>query len=295
MSRDQVPSLSSLPLLFSVPHAGEKIPDIAKFLESLPEPILMGDVDRYVDQLYAPVLKALGHAPILTEWHRYAVDLNRVPTDTDVDSLESSPNASGRFSRGFHWSRTTHRDALMARPYTQKEHQALTQLIYEPFHRELQQKAQKILQEQQILLHLDLHSMPSVGTVEHRDPGEMRADIVISDSHGKSAHPLFRNLVIVSYVIAGFKVAYNWPYYGGRITEQYGHPHKGHHTLQVELNRSLYMDEATKAKLDSFAQMQNKLQTAVMNIARNLSKTIACIRAEANHEADKEALGETHG
>ena len=90
-----------------------------------------------------------------------------------------------------------------------------------------------------------------MGTRMHRDPGERRADIVVSDCLGKSCDPHFRDLVIAAYTISGFKVGYNWPYMGGRVTEQYGHPSKGQHAIQVELNRALYMDEKTKKLLPS--------------------------------------------
>jgi N-formylglutamate amidohydrolase len=88
--------------------------------------------------------------------------------------------------------------------------------------------------------------MPSIGTNQHRDPGEKRADVVISDSHGKSCSKDFLDLVVDCFEKENFKVSYNWPYFGGRLTEQYGQPQKGHHVVQIELNRALYMNEITK-------------------------------------------------
>ena len=43
----------------------------------------------------------------------------------------------------------------------------------------------------------------------------------------------------------GYKVGINKPYAGGFITEHYGRPARGLHALQIEVNRSLYMDEKT--------------------------------------------------
>ncbi|WP_161971440.1 N-formylglutamate amidohydrolase, partial [Escherichia coli] len=57
----------------------------------------------------------------------------------------------------------------------------------------------------------------------------LRADIVVSDSKGKSCDPRFKDLVIAAYASAGFKVGYNWPYFGGRVTEQYGDPKREQH------------------------------------------------------------------
>ena len=111
--------------------------------------------------------------------------------------------------------------------------------------------------------------MTSQGTSEHRDPGELRADVVISDNEGKSAEREFVDLVIAAYARAGFKVAYNWPYVGGRITEQYGDPSRGQQVVQVELNRGLYMDESTKKiKNEAAAEITKKLERALSYIRR---------------------------
>jgi N-formylglutamate amidohydrolase len=122
-----------------------------------------------------------------------------------------------------------------------------------------------------VVYHLDAHSMPSVGTKQHRDPGERRADIVVSDSLGKSCSKKYRDLVIAAYVTAGFKVGYNWPYVGGRLTEQYGRPDLGHHTIQVELNRDLYMDETTKQLKSSHVEVQKKIEKALGYILLELA------------------------
>jgi len=256
----------------SIPHSGEKIPDICPWLNQLEEKVLMCDLDRYVDKLYLDILKKLNIPYVLTLWHRFAADLNRLPSDIDEDSVQGSLNKSGQYPRGFHWSITTKKEKIMTEPMSQKTHEDLVKLIYEPFHQELQGLIKRLKKEStQEILHLDLHSMPSVGTSEHRDPGEKRADVVVSDSKGKSANKKYVDLICQAYTQAGFKVAYNWPYYGGRLTEHYGKPELGHHTVQVELNRSLYMDEETKKFLPSLAQQTIvKLEKAITIIYENV-------------------------
>jgi N-formylglutamate deformylase len=241
-------------------------------LNSLPEEILMCDVDRYVDFLYEPTLAKL-HLPYAkTEWHRYAGDLNRIPEDVDAGSVVGNSNAAGVHRRGFLWSITTYNQQVMPGPIDAKTHQELVQLIYEPFHasvRKLYENYEKDGRKK--IFHIDAHSMPSVGTKEHRDPGEPRAEIVVSDCHGKSCEPKFRDLVIAAYVTAGFKVAYNWPYFGGRVSEQYGEPQKNHHAIQVELNRALYMDEKTKKLKPAEAEkVQAKIEKALSYVVRGL-------------------------
>lgn len=251
----------------TIPHSGENIPVETPWLSNLPEEIIMCDVDRFVDLLYEPTLTKLNIPWVKSSWHRYAVDLNRIPEDIDQESVSGSVHPPGSYPRGFHWVTTTLGFRLQTQPMSQETHQLLVSKIFEPFHSEIK----NLCQNKNNIYHLDVHSMPSRGTSMHRDPGEERADIVISDCEGKSSSSSFRDLVIASYVVAGFKVAYNWPYKGGRVTEQYGQPKYGHHALQVELNRSLYMDETTKQiRRDLFKAVQIKIEKALSYISTNL-------------------------
>lgn len=257
-------------ILVTIPHSGEKVPtELTPWLANLSEDILMCDVDRYVDRLYEPALKALALPHIKTEWHRYAGDLNRLDTDVDQDSVEGSKNAPGKFSRGFHWVKTTTEIQLMKSPMAPAVHDSLVELIYHPFHQAVQKAHHDIHKRFGEVYHLDLHSMPHQGTSQHRDPGEARADVVISDQMGKSCSSEFRDLVAAAYFQAGFKIKYNWPYFGGRITEHYGHPKKNIHVIQVEMNRSLYMDESTKQiRPVEFEKIQGQLKSALDYLVR---------------------------
>ena len=257
--------------MVTIPHSGEKVPDTAPWLKGLPEPVLMCDVDRYVDRLYEPSLEALKIPFVKTEWHRYCGDLNRLPEDVDSTSVIGNPNKPGSFNRGFLWTITTTDIPLMTEPVSADVHRRLIELIYEPFHASVRNLAANLKAKSDVVYHIDAHSMPSVGTRQHRDPGERRADIVVSDCFGKSCGPHLRDVVIAAYCVAGFKVAYNWPYFGGRVSEQYGRPAAGHETIQVELNRDLYMDEVTKAyKPEQAAKVQEKIRAALTAIQKAL-------------------------
>ncbi|MCC2678135.1 MAG: putative formiminoglutamase [Pseudobdellovibrio sp.] len=263
----------TIPFFISIPHSGEKIPELTPWLNELPEEVLMSDVDRFVDVLYKPSLEKLEIPNQMTEWHRYAVDLNRVPEDVDADSVLGAPKKSGSHPDGYHWVMTKSEIKIMPKPVDQVTHQKLTQLIFEPFHAGIRNHYKKFKDMGcENVFHIDAHSMPSLGTRMHRDPGERRADIVVSDCLGKSCHQKYRDLVIAAYVTAGFKVGYNWPYMGGRVTEQYGRPSLGQQAIQVELNRSLYMDEKTKQLLPSHKAVQEKILKALAYLKSELPK-----------------------
>lgn len=242
-----MPEDTPKPFFVTIPHSGEQIPESADWLKGLDEVTLMGDVDRFVDQLYQTHLRQLKIPFIKTQWHRYAADLNRLDTDVDCEAVMGNPNPAGQFPRGFHWVYNTHNEKILKAPLSLDVHNSLVKQVYEPFHksiRDFYNRFEKLGFKN--IFHCDLHSMPSVGTTQHRDPGERRADVVISDSKGKSCRKEFVDLVIACFEKENFKVKYNWPYFGGRLTEQYGQPEKGHHVVQIELNRSLYMNETTK-------------------------------------------------
>lgn len=264
--------MSQIPFFVTMPHSGEKIPDSCIWLKNLPEEILMCDIDRYIDRLYEPALSQLKINSHKTEWHRYAVDLNRIPEDVDCTSVEGSIHKAGTHNRGFHWVETTHGDILMSKPMSLQQHHDLKELIYDPFHLKINSIYSDFKKQGfKKIYHLDVHSMPSVGTKMHRDPGEKRADIVISDCLGTSCEPEFRDLVVAAYVSAGFKVGYNWPYVGGRLTEQYGQPSQGQQVIQVELNRELYMCEKTKKINQTSFKIQEKITEALSTIQMQIS------------------------
>ncbi len=258
----------------TIPHSGERIPAETPWLHGLPESIVMCDVDRYVDRLYQPTLEALELAHIKAEWHRYVVDLNRLPDDIDADAVKGSVNPAGKFPMGLHWTKTTRGTRLMPEPMTMALHQALIARYFEPFHQEVRGLYEFFKGKgASTVYHLDAHSMPSKGTAGHRDPGQTRAEIVVSDWEGKSCSTEFKDLVITAYTRAGLKVAYNWPYLGGRVTQTYGQPMQGQHAIQVEINRALYMDEESKELRPELAKvLSEKIKSAVTTIQAELAE-----------------------
>ena len=231
----------------------------------------MCDVDRYVHEFYGPAAEKLGVPIIVADVHRYVVDLNRWPDDIDEQSVEGSENPRGKFTTGFHWAQTTTGAVLIKEPMSKKLHDTLTEKYFWPFHKKIEAQFAAMKKADRVY-HLDGHSMPSQGTAAHRDPGVRRPQIVVSDRDGKSCEPWYKDTVIAAYQSAGFEVAYNWPYKGGRITETYGQPENGQHTLQVEMNRALYMDEITKQRKDeAFSEIQKRVFKALAFIIEKIS------------------------
>jgi N-formylglutamate deformylase len=256
----------------SIPHSGEQVPPEVEWLHGLTEAVLMCDVDRYVDRLYEDTLNQMKIPFVKTPWHRFVVDLNRLAEDVDQDSVEGSKNPSGKFPMGLHWRVTTQGTVLFHKPLSADFHNQLVKKYFEPFHAQVRAQYEKFrAQGAKTVFQLDAHSMPSMGTKMHRDPGERRADIVVSDCEGVSCDTWYKDLVMSAYKETGLNVAYNWPYMGGRVTQTYGHPEKGQQAIQVEINRDLYMDEINKQWLPEKAQkLQGQLRQAIQTIYQRI-------------------------
>jgi len=186
--------------------------------------------------------------------------------------VQGSKNKSGLHPKGFHWYITTQGQRVMDKPMTQALHEKFVKMYFEPFHSEIRKKFAEMKKSgAREVYHLDAHSMPSRGGAMHEDPGETRAQIVISDFKGKSCNRWFLDLVVSAYEKADFQTRVNWPYIGGRITQTYGQPEKGQNTIQVEMNRALYMDEQTKKWQSAEAtEVQKKLEQALSEIYNNV-------------------------
>ncbi len=262
-----------VPLVLTSPHSGEAIPPEANWLQAHPRLLLLTDVDRFVDRLYEDTAQNLSLPLLCTEIHRYAADLNRYPEDVDADSVEDSKNPSGTHPKGFHWVLTTQGERVMSAPISRELHQRIVTLYHDRFHEEFAKKLEELKSKfpGREIYHFDCHSMPSVGTGAHLDQGQRRPDVVISDQEGQSTSASFKDLTISAFEAHGFKVGYNWPYKGGRITQRYGRPEQGHHTIQIELNRALYMDEKTKEPLPGFASVAERLEAVLKEVVAKLS------------------------
>lgn len=264
---------AKLPLVITIPHSGETVPPEAGWLKSASEHLLLTDVDRFVDKLYEKAVTDLSVPALITKVHRYAADLNRYPTDVDQDSVVGAKSLAGTHTKGFHWVESTLGERIMKTPIDQATHDAIVARYHDEFHAEFARRLSELKTKfpGRAIYHLDCHSMPSVGTDAHLDGGKPRAEVVISDFEGKSSSTQFKDIVTEAFDAQGFETAYNWPYKGGRITQRYGRPAENHHTIQVELNRKLYMNEQTREKLPSFGEITNRLRSALDQIMQRLA------------------------
>ena len=87
----------------------------------------------------------------------------------------------------------------------------------------------------------------------------MRPDFVLGDRDGSTCEPRFTELVRETLAGMGYRVTVNDPYKGVELIRAYSHPARRRHSLQIEVNKRLYMDERTLQKTPGFRKLQNDL------------------------------------
>lgn len=241
-----LPAEQNAPFVFSSPHSGRLYP--ASFLATsrLDPKSLRKSEDCFVDQLFAGVA-GLG-APLLSaRFPRAYLDLNREPYELDPELVEDPLPAhantqSIRVAGGLGTVARIVSDGeeIYSGRLRLKDVMARIEGLYFPFHAELSRLVAVTQARFGYAVLIDCHSMPSSASVPG---GGQRPDIVIGDRFGASSDPRLARTVREAFQRRGFDAQMNRPYAGGYITEHQGNPARGVHALQIEINRSLYLDE----------------------------------------------------
>jgi N-formylglutamate deformylase len=111
---------------------------------------------------------------------------------------------------------------------------------------------------------IDCHSMP--GNIRVAGSG-LKPDFIVGDRYGTSASAELSQAALQFLEDLGFTAVRNKPYAGGFITEHYGRPARGLHALQIEVNRSLYIDEVTLEKRSDFSALAGSIAVFMEQMA----------------------------
>ncbi|CAN1535401.1 HutG N-formylglutamate amidohydrolase [Rhabdaerophilaceae bacterium] len=239
---------SSPPVLISSPHSGEQFP--AEFLarSQLSRQTLRRASDLFLDRLVLPAVD-FGASVLHAHLPRSYVDLNREPLELDPRLISGAipVEANTRSLRVAGGLGTVPRVIgdqieIYAGKLGLEEVLERIERAYIPYHRCLNGIMTETRAAHGYVCLIDCHSMPSAA---RSGSGAGVADFVIGDRFGSSSDPVFVALFEGLARAQGFSVERNQPYAGGYITECYGRPSLGWHAFQIEINRALYMNEAT--------------------------------------------------
>src|SRR5215467_5150490 len=252
------PASSRGPVLFNSPHSGSVYP--RDFLANcrLDIATLRRSEDSFVDELIAGVVQT-GFPMMRAHFPRCFVDVNREPYELDPrmfdGRLPSFANTrSMRVAGGLGTVARVVGDAQEIYDQRIPVDDALQRIesLYKPYHRALRRLFTRLHREFGAAVLVDCHSMPSTAGAKDERP---RADIVIGDRYGTSCVTTVTDVVEKTLRELGYMVSRNKPYAGGFITEHYGNPAAGFHSIQLEVNRALYMDERRYERSAAFARL----------------------------------------
>ncbi len=138
--------------------------------------------------------------------------------------------------------------------------------VHRPYHRALKDLIEQTHAERGAVVLVDWHSMPgaAAGCGAH---GRRSVDMVLGDRFGSTCSPALTELMERQLGAMGYAVTRNAPYAGGYTTERYGRPVEGVHALQVEINRALYLDEATLQPKPGFERLARDLERVFKALA----------------------------
>jgi N-formylglutamate amidohydrolase len=275
--RIDAPAAQLLPMVLASPHSGRDYP--AEFIaqSALDASTLRRSEDSFVDELFAcgpakgvPMLAALFPRAFL-DVNRDAYELDPAMFDAPLPNwvLTDTPRVAaglGTIARQVAIGADIYRGKL-----TFAEAERRIESLYRPYHQALQELVRATLIRFGQCLLLDCHSMPSIGSPGEGDTGTERIDFVLGDCYGRSCNPAITDAVERRLQGYGYCVVRNIPYAGGYTTRHYGSPRRRVHALQIEINRRLYMQEATHEKNDGFARLQTELESVIDTLAELLS------------------------
>ncbi len=268
------PARQLTPFVYASPHSGADYPP--NFVAASPlDPLeLRRSEDAFVDEVFAaapecgaPLLRAL--------FPRAYCDPNREPYELDpamfADDLPSYANTTslrvagglGMIARVVSNGQEIYPEKL---PFAEAERRIA--FCYRPYHNALAELLEGTRARFACGVLIDCHSMPSVGGPMDRDQGARRPDVVLGDRFGIACHPSLIDRAEQVLRDLGYRVARNAPYAGGFTTNHYGRPREGLHALQIELNRTLYMDEARIERLPGLAGLSKDMATLIDELGR---------------------------
>ena len=251
-------------IAFNSPHSGSIYPRSFLASAQLDLATLRRSEDSFVDDLFAGVVQR-GYPLMRANFPRCYIDVNREPYELDPrmfdGRLPSFANTrSMRVAGGLGTVARVVGDAQEIYDQRIPVDEALRRIegLYKPYHRALRRLITRVHRDFGSAVLIDCHSMPSAtGTKDERP----RADFVLGDRYGTSCVGIVAEMVDTTLRDLGYSVSRNKPYAGGFITEHYGNPSAGLHTLQLEINRSLYMDERRYQRSANFAAIAEDLLT----------------------------------
>ncbi len=258
------------PLVFASPHSGRLYPEKLMQASLLDAATIRRSEDLFVDQLIEDGVD-WGASLIAAFFARAYVDVNREPYELDPAMFEDDlPDfARGRTPRvaaglGSIARIVAEGQEIYGRKLSFAEACERIEAVHLPYHAALKGLTDEALARFGAVVLIDWHSMPAAAA---RPIGRDGCDVVLGDRFGAACAGPVTDAVDAAFTGLGYRVARNTPYAGGYTTEFYGRPIDGVHVLQIEINRGLYVDEASLERHQGYGRLKADLEAVFAALA----------------------------
>ena len=257
------PHRDTLPLVLDSPHSGALYPE--DFAYCCPLPVLRRAEDAYVDELFEAA-PTHGATLIGALFPRSYVDVNRAPDDFDPGLLAGVlppflvPRPATRV--GLVRRHAQPGVPIYDRKLSPDDILARIERYHTPYHRVLDETCERLHREFGAVWHINCHSMPSYGPSREERKG-VYADFVLGDRDGTTCAADFTDFVAGFLCDLGYDVRINEGYKGVEIVRRQGRPAENRHSLQIEVDRALYMNQKSLEKLPGFDRLRADLARLV--------------------------------
>jgi N-formylglutamate deformylase len=261
-----IPALQAdpAPVVLDSPHSGTDYP--ADFRFAIDPAILRYGVDMDIDDIFGSA-PAFGASLISARFPRSYIDPNRSPLDIDPEMIDgnwpgeieqSEKTASGH---GLIWRVAGAEQApIYDRKLTVAEVQNRIDYYWRVYRDAVSSKLDETAKEFGGYWHINCHSMPTLWPPGFAGAGEpVPFDMIIGTRDNTTCSPEVAHFARDLLAGLGFSVAVNVGFKGVDLVRDHGDPANRRHSLQIEINRGVYMDEATFERSEGYEPLRDAM------------------------------------
>ena len=294
------PTAVHVPLVLDSPHSGTDYPE--DFRARVSREQLRQAEDSFVDELYGSG-PGVGATLIAARFPRSYIDPNRSLLDIDASLMDAPwpgpaiPSRKTQLGIGLIWRLLDTGEPIYSRKLSVDEVKQRIVRYHQPYQRALKDALDEAFDHFGAVWHINCHSMSALsGAISEEGPGKSRADFVLGDRDGTTCEPGFTTFVADTLKAMGYSVKVNDPYKGVELVRAFSDPKGGRHSLQIEVNRRLYMDERTRLKTPGFAALERDIAGLVSKVAGYaVTRSHDCAHDHGRHDHHEHDHDHDHG
>ncbi|MFK7838753.1 MAG: N-formylglutamate amidohydrolase [Bdellovibrionales bacterium] len=290
IQKPKTPQTEIKPLIFDSPHSGNHYPDDFDF--ACDRLTLERAEDNHVDDLFNECTNHGAHY-LCAHFPRSYVDVNRKHDDIDMELLKEEwmgdfdINPTSRSHAGIGLIRRLVRPGIPIynRDLTSEEIIYRIERYYRPYHNTLADLIETAHYNFGQAWHVNCHSMPAASAYPRQVISLMGnkpkpSDFVLGDRDGTTCDPAFTRALRDFIKGLGYTVTINDPFKGVELIEKYSNPTSGYHSIQIEINKALYMNEETNERNANYNQLKSHITDITAFIANHIENRLFNLAAD---------------